>query len=100
MRSNVVSGAPIVLPSSGYRDVASRLGDHVPPRQLFGEVSYVANARSQFQLSYVRQSEAPNARLQLPARSAQTLSGRIDSLQMLPFVLGHARSLEAGGVWV
>jgi outer membrane usher protein FimD/PapC len=44
-----------ILPSSGYRDVAARLGDAAPPRQLFGQVSFDLGKMNQIQLSATRQ---------------------------------------------
>lgn len=65
----------VVLPSGTYRDVASRLGDPAPPRQLFADVSYNFGNNTQVQLAYVRSQDREDARLRLPARRSETLSG-------------------------
>lgn len=67
--------AGIVLPGASYRDVASRLGDSAPPRQLFADASYNFGANTLAQLAYVRQDERENAQFRLPARRLETLSG-------------------------
>lgn len=67
--------AGIVIPSASYRDVASRLGDSAPPRQLFADLSYNFGANTQAQLAYVRQDERENEQFRLPSRRLETLSG-------------------------
>lgn len=44
-----------ILPSSGYRDVASRLGDPMPPRQFVGQLNFDLGHMNQIQLSASRQ---------------------------------------------
>ncbi|MCA1660996.1 MAG: fimbria/pilus outer membrane usher protein [Novosphingobium sp.] len=51
-----------ILPSSGYRDVAFRLGDAAPPKQLFGQVSFDLGKMNQIQLSATRQERRPDPR--------------------------------------
>lgn len=65
----------IVLPSASYRDVASRLGDLPPSRQLFADASYILGPNTQFQLAYVRQDARADPRLNTGARRLETLSG-------------------------
>ena len=65
----------VVLPSTRYRDVASRLGDSAPSRQLFGDISYTIGPSTQAQLAYVRQDDRFDPRLNTPARRLETLSG-------------------------
>jgi outer membrane usher protein len=67
--------AGIVLPSANYRDVASRLGDSPPSRQLFADVSYTIGPNAQAQLAYVRQHDRADPRSNTPARRLETLSG-------------------------
>lgn len=67
--------AGIVLPSASYRDVASRLGDSAPPRQLFADMSYTLGPNMQAQLAYVRQDSRADPRLATPAGRLETLSG-------------------------
>lgn len=67
--------AGIVLPSASYRDVASRLGDAAPSRQLFADMSYSFGSNSQVQLAYIRQDNPAEPRFNLPARRLQTISG-------------------------
>ena len=43
------------LPSANYRDVAARLGDAPPPKQLQAQVFYRPTSKMEFQLSYARQ---------------------------------------------
>ncbi|MFM5885439.1 MAG: fimbria/pilus outer membrane usher protein [Novosphingobium sp.] len=43
------------LPSAGYRDVASKLGDPLPPREFLGQISFNLKNMTQFQLSGGRQ---------------------------------------------
>lgn len=65
----------VALPSVAYRDIASRLGDSVPSRQLFADLSYNFGANMQAQLNYVRQDERADSRFRLSARRLETLSG-------------------------
>lgn len=65
----------IVLPSASYRDVASRLGDSAPSRQLFADMTYTVGPNSQLQLAYVRQEDRGDERFRIPARRLETLSG-------------------------
>lgn len=67
--------AGIVLPGAAYRDVASRLGDAAPSRQLFADMSYTLAPNTQLQLAYVRQNDREDARFRLLARRLETLSG-------------------------
>lgn len=67
--------AGVIIPSGNYRDVASRLGDVAPPRQIFGDLSYDFGANTQLQLAYVRQDERADARFRSTARRLETLSG-------------------------
>lgn len=67
----------IVLPSASYRDVASRLGDSAPPRQLFADVSYTLGPNTQAQLAYVRQDDRFDARFNTPPRRLETFSGNM-----------------------
>lgn len=43
------------LPSTNYRDVATRLGDDPPPREYAAQFFYRFNAETDFQVSYARQ---------------------------------------------
>lgn len=65
----------IVLPSASYRDVASRLGDSAPSRQLFADISYTLGPNTQAQLAYVRQDDRFDPRFNTPARRSETVSG-------------------------
>lgn len=67
--------AGIVLPSSTYRDVASRLGDVAPSKQLFADMSYSFAPNTQVQFAYIRQDDRADFRLNRPARRLETLSG-------------------------
>lgn len=67
--------AGVVLPSASYRDVASRLGDKAPPRQLFADISYTLGPNMRAQLAYVRQDDRADPRLNASARRMETLSG-------------------------
>lgn len=44
-----------ILPSSGYRDVASRLGDPPPPREFLGQISFNLAVTTHVQLTASRQ---------------------------------------------
>ena len=44
-----------ILPSAGYRDVATRLGDPLPPRQYVGQVNFDLGNMNQLQFSASRQ---------------------------------------------
>lgn len=67
--------AGVVLPSASYRDVASRLGDSAPSRQLFADVSYTLGPNVQAQLAYIRQDDRFDLRFGTPARRLETLRG-------------------------
>ena len=67
--------AGIVLPSASYRDIASRLGDSAPSRQLFADLSYTIGPNMQAQLAYVRQDNRADSQRALPAGRLETLSG-------------------------
>ena len=67
--------AGVMLPNDSYRDVASRLGDAAPSRQLFADMSYTLAPNSQVQLSYIRQDNPADTRFNLPARRLETISG-------------------------
>lgn len=43
------------LPTSGYRDVSSKLGDPLPPREYLAQISYQLKPMTQFSLSAGRQ---------------------------------------------
>ncbi|WP_120716856.1 fimbria/pilus outer membrane usher protein [Tsuneonella amylolytica] len=66
--------AGAVVPSAGYRDVATKLGDPVLNRRYFANASYRLGAQAQAQLSFVREeSRADRFRL---SRPRQTNSAR------------------------
>ena len=44
-----------ILPTSGYRDVATKLGDPLPPRQFVGQINFDLGHMNQIQLSASRQ---------------------------------------------
>ncbi len=44
-----------ILPTAGYRDVASRLGDPLPPKQFVGQINFDLGHMNQIQLSASRQ---------------------------------------------
>ncbi len=44
-----------ILPSSGYRDVASGLGDPLPPKQFVGQINFDLGRMNQVQISASRQ---------------------------------------------
>jgi outer membrane usher protein len=67
--------AGIVLPSASYRDVASRLGDRAPSRQLFADISYILGPNTRAYVAYVRQDDRFDSRFGTPARRLETLSG-------------------------
>ena len=67
--------AGIVLPGASYRDIPSRLGDRVPSRQLFADISYTLGPNTRAQLAYVRQDDRADPRFGAPARRLETLSG-------------------------
>ena len=52
-----------ILPSAGYRDVASRLGDPLPPRQFVGQLNFDLGRMNQIQLSATRQERRFDPRL-------------------------------------
>jgi outer membrane usher protein len=52
-----------ILPSSGYRDVASRLGDPPPPREFLGQISFDLARATHLQITASRQDRRSSARL-------------------------------------
>lgn len=45
----------VTVPTASYRDVASRLGDRLPPRQVFANLTFDLARKLPLQLAYVRQ---------------------------------------------
>jgi outer membrane usher protein len=70
-RFGVTAGA--TLPSATYRDVATRLGDPLPPRQLFASGFYRIGANTQLQLNYVRQESRADPRFRRLADRSDTV---------------------------
>jgi len=73
----VAAGA--TFPSATYRDVASRLGDAAPSKQLFANAFYRFAADTQAQLSYVRQESRADARLLRPGGRNETFGGNFQA---------------------
>ena len=67
------------LPSATYRDVASRLGDPAPPKQLFANAYYRVGANIQAQLGFVRSESRADARLM---RAKERIDTATASLQL------------------
>ena len=55
------------IPSENYRDVASRLGDTLPSRQVFADFFYRLGPNTQIQFAYLRQDRRADPRLGNPA---------------------------------
>lgn len=92
--------AGIMLPSAAYRDVASRLGDSPPSRQLFADISYTLGPNTRAQLAYVRQDDRFDARHGTRARRLETLSANFRmplSSRIDVFAAGGMRRTEERG---
>ena len=53
------------IPSSGYRDVASKLGDPLPPKEFLGQISFNLKNMTQLQVSAGRQERRYDPRFTL-----------------------------------
>ena len=62
------------IPSENYRDVASRLGDTLPSRQVFADFFYRAGPSTQIQFAYLRQDRRADPRLANPAFHTEVAS--------------------------
>ncbi len=71
-RLGIVAGA--TLPGATYRDVASKLGDPAPPRQIFANAFYRLEGNSQVQLSYVRRESRAEPELLRTKDRSETFS--------------------------
>ena len=62
------------MPSANYRDIASRLGDTLPSRQVFADFFYRLGPNTQFQLAYLRQDRRADPRLANPSLHSEVAS--------------------------
>lgn len=76
-RFGIAAGA--TLPGATYRDVATRLGDLAPPKQMFVNAFYRLGSNSQVQLAAVRRESRADART---GRAAERTDSIAASLQM------------------
>lgn len=74
-RFGAVAGA--TFPGATYRDVASRLGDPAPPRQIFGNLYYRLRGNSQVQLAFVRRESRADPRLLRPGERSDVASASV-----------------------
>ncbi len=65
------------LPSATYRDVASRLGDPMPPKQLFANAYYRVGANIQAQVGFVRSESRADGRLLLNKERTDTITASL-----------------------
>jgi len=65
------------LPSATYRDVASRLGDPAPPKQLFANAYYRIGPNIQAQVGFVRSESRADARLLKPRERIDTATASL-----------------------
>ncbi|MXO75441.1 fimbria/pilus outer membrane usher protein [Altererythrobacter aerius] len=90
------------LPSAGYRDVASRLGDEPPPRQYAAQVFYRLAPNTEFQVSYARQQfrvlPGPRPRDPLSEVMNANLRARLSSRATFFAGAGWRRS-SSGSSW-
>ncbi|QGN54898.1 fimbria/pilus outer membrane usher protein [Novosphingobium sp. Gsoil 351] len=63
-----------ILPSSGYRDVASKLGDPLPPKQFVGQLNFDLGHMNQIQLSASRQERRFDPRFPAFERKSDLLN--------------------------
>ena len=92
-----------ILPSSGYRDAAARLGDALPPQQFFGQVSFDLGNQNQLQLSATRQKRHFDARFPRLERESELVNAsfrtrlrrNIDLFSSLGYRRGETRVLSA-----
>jgi outer membrane usher protein FimD/PapC len=92
-----------VLPSAGYRDVAAKIGDPVPPRQFLGQVSFDLGKVARAQLSAGREERRydpryPNfeRRIDVANANLRTRMGRrIDLFASIGYRGGQTRSYTA-----
>jgi outer membrane usher protein FimD/PapC len=87
------------LPSANYRDVATRLGDDLPPREYAAQFFYRFSGDAEFQASYARQSYRSILPLGLQERRSEVLNtnfrARLSSRATL-FAGGGVRRGEGG----
>jgi outer membrane usher protein len=91
-----------ILPTSGYRDVASKLGDPLPPRQFVGQINFDLGHMNQLQLSVSRQQRRfdprfPRAELQsdlLNTSFRTRISQKIDFFSSLGYRRGETRAFS------
>lgn len=69
--------AGAALPTPGYRDVASHLGDNAPGQQIFANIGFDLRRGMPFQLSYVRQEPRRYARDPRDAFRSEVLSANL-----------------------
>lgn len=89
-----------ILPSAGYRDVASRLGDPLPPRQFVGQINFDLGNMNQINLSATRQERRfdpryPRAELRsdlLNASFRTRISQKIDIFSSFGYRRGETRA--------
>ena len=74
-RFGVAVGA--TLPSATYRDVASRLGDSAPPKQLFANAYYRVGPNIQAQVGFVRRESRADARFLRPKERTDTATASL-----------------------
>lgn len=91
------------LPSAGYRDVASKLGDPLPPREFLGQISFNLKNMTQLQLSAGRQERrfdprftTLEPRVTFANASFRTqISRKVDIFASLGYRNGSVRSVNA-----
>lgn len=91
------------LPSSGYRDVSSKLGDPLPPREYLAQISYQLRPMTQFSLSAGRQQRrfdpryaSTEPRVDFANAAFRTPLGRgMDVFASLGYRKGLVRSVNA-----
>ena len=92
-----------ILPSAGYRDVASRLGDALPPKQFLGQLNFDLGHMNQLQFSVSRQQRRfdpryPRAELRsdlLNTSFRTRISQKIDLFSSFGYRRGETRAFTA-----
>ncbi|MDE2434654.1 MAG: fimbrial biogenesis outer membrane usher protein [Sphingomonadales bacterium] len=91
------------LPSAQYRDVASNLGDPLPPREFLGQISFNLKRMTQLQISAGRQERHYDPRFAFlepkvtfaNASFRTQISHKIDVFSSLGYRNGASRSITA-----
>ena len=91
-----------ILPTAGYRDVATRLGDPLPPRQFVGQITFDLGHMNQIQLSAARQQRVFDprfARAELRSDLLNTsfrtrISQKIDVFSSFGYRRGESRAFS------